>query len=127
GWREDVVARAAAHRVRLRQMKTFAASQRAFEKFVGDRIVRTSAETAFEERRNYIQRCECDHQPHRDAREVPDLDWLCRNTLLELTLKQQHGREQNDSQAKADERPRVIMIAEQRRAITGISRHDMEQ
>jgi len=35
----------------------------------------------------------------------------------ELFVEQQHGRERNDGNGKADERPAVIMVAEQRRAV----------
>ncbi len=35
----------------------------------------------------------------------------------ELFVEQQHGRERNDGNGKADERPGVIMVAEQRRAV----------
>src|SRR5262249_55484179 len=83
------------------------------------------AEAAFQQRRKHVQRGERDHQPYGGARERAG--GLRLAVVPELSVEQQHGREREDGDGKANEGPAVIMVAEQRRAIAGGSRHDVQQ
>ncbi len=47
--------------------------------------------------------------------------------LLELTIEQQDGREQDDRRGKADQGPGIIVIAEQGGAVAGVAGHDVQQ
>src|SRR3954454_23890967 len=61
-----------------------AASPAAFEQLVVDRIVRASAEAAFQQGREHVQRDQSDHQPDRTMHEHVGRWWLCGAVVLEL-------------------------------------------
>src|SRR5262249_59302004 len=65
------------------------------------------------------------HEPHRRACERVDRSRLI--DLPELLVEQQYGAERHDGRGKAEEGPAVIVVAEQRRAVARISRHDVQQ
>ena len=98
----------------------------ACQQLVVNRIVGTGGEAALQERRDHVERGQPDDQPDRRARERADLGRL-RLAVLELAVEQQHRRNQHGRDGEADEGPGVIVIAEQRRAVAGVVRHDVQQ
>lgn len=102
-------------------------SFRRIEQFVNNGVFRAGRKTTFQQRRNDIQHGQADHQRHRRMSERAGCNLRPFGSLRELAVKQQDRREQENGRGKADQRPRIIMVTEQRRAVAGVSGRDMQQ
>src|SRR5262245_66624681 len=92
------------------------------EQLVADWVVRAGGKAAFQQGRNDVECAQRDHQPDRGARESIRRDGGL--VVSELAVDREHRGERDDGNGEADERPRVVVIAEQCRAVAGIAGHD---
>ena len=83
----------------------------------------TPVKTALEQRARAIGERDDENQPNRHGLDQPER----RRLLGELAWEKQHRGACRDRGDEAEERPGVKVVAEQRRAVTRVARHDMQK